>query len=70
MEEFKIEKDGWIELCSLLKVLGLVASGGMAKAVIADGQVLVDDKRELRKRCKLRSGQVVQYAGRSIRLTE
>jgi len=70
MEEFSIEKNGCIELCSLLKVMGLAESGGMAKTVIAEGRVLVDDKVELRKRCKLRAGQVVDYAGRKIRITE
>ena len=70
MEEFSVEKNGCIELCSLLKVMGLVESGGMAKTAITEGQVMVDDNIELRKRCKLRTGQVVSYAGRKIRITE
>ena len=54
------ELDGkFIELYKLLKLLGVADSGGMAKAMIADGEVLVGGVVELRKRCKLHKGQVV-----------
>lgn len=58
MEEFQLEGREFIELHNLLKVTGLCASGGMAKAVIAEGLVKVDGNVELRKRCKIRAGQV------------
>jgi ribosome-associated protein len=66
MEEFKLEGHEFIELNHLLKVMGLCASGGMAKAFIAEGRVKVDGNVELRKRCKIRSGQVVEFEGRYI----
>lgn len=66
MEDFIIEGSEFIELNKLLKITGLCASGGMAKTVIADGMVKVDDKVELRKRCKIRNGQVVEFDGRKI----
>ena len=52
-----------ITLDALLKVSGLAASGGGAKAMIAEGRVQVDGRDELRKTCKVRAGQVVQVAG-------
>lgn len=56
----------FIELNKLLKLTGLCSSGGEAKLVAAEGQVLVDGEVERRKRCKLRRGQVVEFAGHSI----
>ncbi len=60
MAQFELDNHDYIELCSLLKLTGLTGSGGMAKQLIADGQVLVDGSVELRKRCKIRRGQVVE----------
>jgi ribosome-associated protein len=64
--QFLLQGSEFIELNNLLKVTGLCDSGGMAKQLIADGQVSVDGKIELRKRCKIRKGQVVEYAGTTI----
>ncbi len=61
MENFILEGSEYIELDKLLKITGLCESGGIAKAVIAAGRVKVDDKVELRKRCKIRGGQVVEF---------
>ena len=66
--EFRIEGD-YIELCDLLKVTGLAASGGEAKQRIADGSVKVDGNVELRKRCKTRAGSVVEVEGEKITLS-
>jgi ribosome-associated protein len=66
MEDFKLEGKEFIELNDLLKVTGLCDSGGMAKTVIAEGRVTVDGQVELRRRCKLRPGQIVAFEGRTI----
>jgi ribosome-associated protein len=66
MEEFKLENKELIELNHLLKVMGLCATGGMAKIAVTEGQVKVDGRVELRKGAKIRSGQVVEFAGRKI----
>jgi len=66
MEEFKLEGHKFIELNNLLKIMGLCASGGEAKAVIAEGRVKVDGNVELRKRCKIRTGQIVEFEGHHI----
>lgn len=66
MIEFKLESGAYIELTDLLKVAGLFDSGGMAKIAIAEGLVTVDGRPELRRRCKVRPGQVVGYREHSI----
>ena len=57
-----------ITLDALLKATGLAASGGGAKAMIAEGRVQVDGREELRKTCKVRAGQVVQVGDARIRV--
>ncbi len=68
MQEFDLEGRDYIELNNLLKVTGLCESGGMAKTQIADGRVKVDDKVELRKRCKIHAGQRVEFNAEQIRV--
>jgi len=66
MEIFELEDHEFIELNNLLKVTGFCESGGLAKIMICDGQVKVDGKVELRKRCKIRTGQMVEYEGQKV----
>ena len=58
----------YITLDALLKANGLASSGGLAKAMVSQGQVNVDGQTELRKTCKIRAGQVVSVAGVVIRV--
>ena len=58
---FNLEGHEFIELHNLLKITGLCHSGAVAKHIIADGLVKVDSKIELRKRCKIRAGQQIQF---------
>lgn len=69
MEEFNLDGRDFVELNNLLKLTGMSPSGGVAKMVIADGNVTVDGQIETRKRCKIRSGQQVEYNGRKIIVT-
>ena len=64
--EFSLNGHEYIELHNLLKVKGICESGGAAKSVIAEGHVRVDGSIELRKRCKIRSGQIVEYESNKI----
>ena len=67
MQNHEIQIRGeFIELHKLLKLTGVCASGGEAKALVASGAVQVDGQRELRKACKIRAGQLVQTAGTRI----
>lgn len=56
----------YITLDALLKATGLAPSGGVAKLMVADGLVQVDGFDELRKTCKIRSGQVVSLQGTRV----
>lgn len=58
----------YIELNSLLKVLGLAVTGGHAKIMIGDGLVKVDGWVETRVRRKLRPGQVVTVGDEVVKL--
>jgi ribosome-associated protein len=66
MEEFDLDGRAFVELCDLLKLTGIRSSGGAAKLAVAAGLVTVDGRVELRKRCKIRAGQVVVCEGRRI----
>lgn len=66
MSEFSLKGHDTIALNDLLKITGLCGSGGEAKAVIAKGKVKVDGQVELRKTCKIRNGQVVEYAREQV----
>lgn len=56
----------FIELHQLLKVLGLVESGGQAKLVINQGLVLLNGETETRKRKKLSAGDKITFNGEKI----
>lgn len=58
----------YIALNDLLKIAGVVDSGGAGKALVASGVVNVDGKQELRKTNKIRPGQEVQVDDTLIRV--
>jgi ribosome-associated protein len=55
-----------IRLGQLLKLAGLVQSGGEAKAVLAAGEVTVNGGVERRRGAQLRPGDVVRCHGRDV----
>lgn len=57
-----------IELFKILKIENLVASGGEAKAVVAEGCVKVNGETETRKRKKIFAGDIVEYQGRVMQI--
>lgn len=67
MKEVVITKQP-VELYRILKFEGLVASGGEAKSVIADGRVKVNGTVEKRKRKKIVSADVIEFDGECIRV--
>lgn len=66
MSRVFVIRGDWIQLDQLLKATGLCGSGGSAHEAVASGQVLVDGQTELRKRAKLRPGQVVRFENENI----
>lgn len=65
--EFQLTTD-YVELCNLLKIVGLADSGGRGKAMVAEGIVKVDDLIELRKTAKIRKGQKIQVGDITIEI--
>tara|TARA_B110000285_G_C15005949_1_gene553868 strand:+ start:915 stop:1124 length:210 start_codon:yes stop_codon:yes gene_type:complete len=68
MMEFKLENGEYIELNKLLKTMSLIESGGMAKQIILDELVLVNNEVETRIRKKLRVGDVVEFDGNKVKI--
>lgn len=66
--EFKIEGDH-IELIQLLKALGLAATGGHAKFIVENGEIIRNGEVELRKRAKLIPGDKIELDDHLIILT-
>ena len=68
MKEFKFElKDQeFIEMIKVLKIFKLVGSGGEAKLRIENGESIRNGEIELRKRAKLRDGDVIEFDGNKI----
>lgn len=59
-----------IELYQILKVEGLVNSGGEAKQVIAEGKVMLNNAVETRKRKKVFEDDLVSFNGNSYLVKE
>lgn len=66
---FELNND-FIELCNLLKIVGIADSGGHGKMMVAEGLILVDDKLELRKTAKIRANQCVKIGEQLIEIKQ
>jgi len=60
--------DEFIELVKLLKLQQIAQTGGHAKIMITDGLVKVNGEQELRKRKKLRAGDLIEVEGFAIEI--
>ncbi len=58
--EFSLEGTGYIELIRLLKYVGIAKNGGHAQELVVQGAVLRNGMPELRKRAKLRAGDLIR----------
>ena len=67
MREFKL-KDDYIELVKLLKLLQIAQSGGHAKIIVEDGEVMRNGEPEFRKRAKLVKGDLIEVLGEKIKV--
>jgi ribosome-associated protein len=56
---FKLKSE-YIELVKLIKLLGIAETGGHAKNMIDNGEVMLNGNLESRKRAKLRPGDKVE----------
>jgi ribosome-associated protein len=64
--DFKLIDHEYIQLNQLLKLLGLVETGGEANQRIVDGEVNVNGLIEYQKRKKLRPGDAVLFGKHKI----
>ncbi|MDA8528299.1 RNA-binding S4 domain-containing protein [Opitutaceae bacterium] len=67
MREVEINQEP-TELFKILKFENLVASGGEAKTVVAEGGVKVNGEVDTRKRRKIVEGDVIEFGGDEMRI--
>jgi len=72
MEEFtfNLKEEEYIEMIKVIKIFKLVGSGGEAKLRIDDGEAIRNGEVELRKRAKLRAGDVIEFGKSKIIIAE
>lgn len=64
MEEIEFTINGeYIELLGLLKVVGIAQTGGHAKMIVEDEEIIRNGELETRKRAKLIAGDVIEVGG-------
>jgi len=65
--EFKLrEEDEFIQLIQLLKATNIASTGGESQHMVTSGSVKLNGETELRKRAKIRRGDVVEVFGMMI----
>lgn len=67
MEKIKIETE-FIRLDAFLKLSGMVNTGGQAKFLVQDGKVSVNGEVCTMRGKKLRSGDVIEFAGKQFQV--
>lgn len=67
MQDFILEGD-YIQLIQLLKATHLVQSGGEAQMVVLEGLVKHNGEVDLRKRLKVRRGDIIEFRGEKIQV--
>lgn len=69
METIKL-RDEFIKLGQALKAAGFVESGVDAKYAVQDGLVKVNGQTETQRGKKLHTGDVVEYDGQTVKITD
>lgn len=67
MDEVGIGAEG-IRLGQLVKLVGWADTGGVAKQLLASGEVTVNGRPESRRGTQLSPGEVVAMAGQQVRI--
>ena len=71
MTYFELSADeDYIELIKLLKAENIASSGAEAKMMVEDQLVDVNGNLEIRKRAKLREGDIVEIEGKKIQIVK
>ncbi len=64
-QEFQLTEE-FIQLNQLLKLVGIAETGGHAKILVREGEVLCNGKVEERLRYKVRKGDIIEVMGNKI----
>lgn len=67
MQTFTLEGE-FIPLIQLLKAMGWVEHGGMAQRVVEEGLVKYNGEVDLRKRLKVRRGDLIEFEGFQVKI--
>ncbi len=65
MQDVKINTET-IPLCQMLKIAGVIDSGGQARFLLEDGIVLRNGVQETAKRRQLRDGDIIEVRGKGV----
>ncbi len=65
-----ILREEYIKLGQALKAMNLVESGVEAKIVIINGEVKVNGETEYQRGKKLRAGDIIEYNGEKVLVSE
>jgi ribosome-associated protein len=68
--QFSLPAHPGTTLGQFLKIAGIASTGGEAKLLIARGGVVLNGETEYRRGRKLKDGDVVEAAGRAVRIEE
>jgi ribosome-associated protein len=68
--EFSLEGKEYLELNRLIKYINWAQSGGEANHLVTDGQLRVNGEKELRRRRKLRIGDIVTFDSKTCTVTK
>ena len=68
MKNFNLGEHEFIELYKILKIEGMVSSGGEAKALIAAGEVFLNGVTEIQKRKKIVAGDIITFKNETINI--
>ena len=68
MEQTFELKEDYIQLIQLLKLIGIAETGGHGKVMVEDGEVMCNGQIELRKRYKVKKGDIVEVWDQVIKV--
>ncbi len=64
------QDDEYIQLIQLLKATNIASTGGESQQMVTGGHVKLNGQTELRKRAKIRRGDVVEAFGKEIVISD
>ncbi|WP_317635840.1 S4 domain-containing protein YaaA [Xylocopilactobacillus apicola] len=67
VEQVKLKSE-FMKLQDLLKIVGIIGTGGAAKGFLSEYEVLVNNERETRRGRKLRPGDIVSFGNNDFQL--